>query len=394
MKKQLLLSLTILSLLFLGTTLVILYGRGYRFWFEKGKPDISGTGLLVTKSKPDGAQVFINDHLTTATDSTINLTPGEYTVKIIKDGYFPWEKKLQIQKEIVTKVDAMLFATAPKLESITTSGVKNPTIDPSHTRLAYIVASSSAKKNGVYSLDMATRTLLSLQGGSKQLIDDTVDKFSSAQLAWSPDGTEIIASASATTKNPTTYLLDSVQFNETPKDITNTLSAILAGWETTKKEKENAKLLTQKEAIQKIISENFSVVEWSPDETKILYIASQSANIPAVINPPLIGANQTHEERDIKKDALYVYDIKEDKNFKVSNAKGTYTWFFDSNHLVYTKDKKIHIQDYDGSNDVTIYAGPFQDNYVFPSPNASKIIILTDLGNPDISPNLYTLGLE
>ena len=398
MKKQLLISIAILFFLFVATTLVILYGKGYRLWFDKGKPDISGTGLLVATSQPDGAQVFINNNLITATDSTINLPPGEYTVKIYKEGYSPWEKKLIIQKEIVVKADATLFSTAPKLESITTIGVENPILSPSLSKIAYNVASQSAKKNGVYVLDLNTRPLLTLQGASTQVVDDTINEFSTSALTWSPDGKEMIASISAASIYPTTYLLSSSSFNDSLKNITTTLDTILDTWEKEKTEKETARIENLKPALKKTINESFSQAMWSADETKILYTASNSATIPAIIQPALIGTNQTSETRTLEKGATYVYDMKEDKNYKIEIGNSKWprplSWFPDSKHLIYVHDKKIDIVEYDGTNKITVYAGPFDEKYVFPYTNGSRIVILTNLGNPDISPNLYTLGLQ
>src|SRR5579864_8399299 len=106
MLKQILISLTIFVLLLTGTALIGIYGRGYEINFRSGKPEITGTGLLVLTSNPDGAQVYINDKLTTATNNTINLPPGSYNVKISKQGSFDWKKTLVIQKEIVAKADA------------------------------------------------------------------------------------------------------------------------------------------------------------------------------------------------------------------------------------------------------------------------------------------------
>jgi hypothetical protein len=48
----------------------------------------------------------------------------------------------------------------------------------------------------------------------------------------------------------------------------------------------------------------------------------------------------------------------------------------------------------DGTNDTTIYAGPFIGSSVFPWPNGEKLVILTDLNNPTILPNLYTISLK
>src|SRR5487761_809998 len=114
MKKQLLISGSILFFLLLATVAIIFYAEGYRFDQGLGKLNFSGTGLLVVTSSPNGAQVFINDHLTTATDNTINLAPGTYRVKIFKEGYFPWQKTITIDKEVVANAQALLFPTAPQ----------------------------------------------------------------------------------------------------------------------------------------------------------------------------------------------------------------------------------------------------------------------------------------
>src|SRR5260221_7337856 len=168
MKKQLTISVLIIGFLVAVTALVIFLGSGYRIDFGGNGAILSGTGLLVTTSSPNGAQVIINGHLTTATDNTINLAPGEYDVKIFKEGYFAWEKKITIKKEVVSKADALLFPSAPKLENITNVGVLDPTLDPSRTKIAYLVASQSAAKNGIYVLDMTSRPILTLQSASSQ----------------------------------------------------------------------------------------------------------------------------------------------------------------------------------------------------------------------------------
>ena len=68
MKKQLIISLILVTLLVLATSVIIFYGKGYRINFNGGTTAIAGTGLLVVTSSPDGAQVFINGQLTTATE--------------------------------------------------------------------------------------------------------------------------------------------------------------------------------------------------------------------------------------------------------------------------------------------------------------------------------------
>jgi hypothetical protein len=107
--------------------------------------------------------------------------------------------------------------------------------------------------------------------------------------------------------------------------------------------------------------------------------------------------------RNINKGEVYVYDIKEDRNYLIlsglpteafDNGELPLMWYPDSKHLVYVHDGRIDMMEYDAGNQTTVYAGPFVDDYVFPWPDATKLVILTNLGNPNITPNLYTLGLK
>ena len=61
---------------------------------------------------------------------------------------------------------------------------------------------------------------------------------------------------------------------------------------------------------------------------------------------------------------------------------------------IMVKDKQIHMVDYDGANDTVIYAGPFMQDYAFPWPDATKLVVLTNLNNSTILPNLYTISLK
>lgn len=403
-RKQVLASLLIFLILLAGTTVFVLYGKGYRFGLNQGQPKLAKTGILATKSIPEGAQVYINGNLTAATNENINLTPGEYTVKIYKEGYFPWEKKLRVEKEVVTRANALLFPNAPKLESITTIGVTNPVIDPSRTKIAYRVASQSARRNGVYVFDMLT-PVLSLQSSSKQIADDTIDLFSTADLAWSPDGLEMLASISGQLRL-SNYLLRSNAMNDNPRNVTAILATVESQWQQEKEEKDLARLNGQKKVLRKVINDNFRVLDWSPDDTKIMYVASRSGQLPFVINPRMIGINLLTEDRRLEQGKVYVYDIKEDTNNKVlegipqaceetvDTCRLPISWFPDSNHLIYVHDARIDIMEYDGSNQTTVYAGPFTEPYVFPWPNGSQLVILTNLNNPMIQPNLYTISLK
>lgn len=408
-KKQVLIPFLVLAFLIGITVLIVLYGRGYRLGFQQGEPQLTKTGILNITSKPVGANIYINDHLTTATNNTINLTPGKYKVKVAKEGYYDWQKDVDIQKEVVINADVTLYPKAPTLQSVSTFGVDSVVIDPSGTKLAFQIGSQSAVKNGIYIFDMTSRSfpVLAGQSNSTQLANDTLDLFSQAHLTWSPDGKQILASTSASPENVTYYLLKTDGINETPQDITATVTSVTDLWQEQRQEKNQALLKVLKPKVQKFAKENFHILSWSPDENKILYQAKEDTDMPVFLTPRRIGNNVLYERRDLEKGAVYAYNIKEDTNTRIvepieqlcnplvsEDCVTPFSWMPDTAHLVYVHDDKIDIIEDDGANITTLYAGPFLDEYVFPWPDGSKVVILTNLNNTSVSPTLYTIGLK
>jgi len=416
-KKQIFISFSVLLLIIITTILVILYGKGYRIFVQHGQPTISNTGIINLSSDPTAAQVFIDGHLTTATNNSLNLTPGKYSVTIVKEGYLPWKKDFDIKREVVSNADATLYPTAPSLQSISTFGIQSAIIDPTGTKLAFNIASTSAHENGIYVYDMTSRSfpILAGQSSTTQIVDDTTDKFSQAKITWSPDGTQILATITDTPGGqPTYYLLNATTFNQTPQDITAIYQNTLTLWQQQRKDKEEAQIKSLKPAVQKFAQKYFRILSWSPDDTNILYQASDSATMPIFQKPRLIGNNYLYEQRDLEKGGIYVYNIAEDYNTRIlepvsmvctiddptcncdqlTTCPVPLTWLPDSTHLLYVSDKKINVIEDDGSNMTTLYAGPFVDHYVFPWPDGSKIVILTNLNSPTLPPTLYSIGLK
>lgn len=68
-------------------------------------------------------------------------------------------------------------------------------------------------------------------------------------------------------------------------------------------------------------------------------------------------------------------------------------WYPDSAHLILHSGDKIEIIEYDATNRVTLYAGPFDSTIVYPWPDGSKIITRIQFSEGTI-PNLYTIKLK
>ncbi|HBR80121.1 MAG: hypothetical protein UX09_C0052G0003 [Candidatus Uhrbacteria bacterium GW2011_GWE2_45_35] len=113
----------IIFFLFLGVfliaaPLVVFYTAGYRLNFEQ--MSLVKTGLFYLSTNPKGATVILDDKNIGRETTAIlkNILPGEYLVRLEKEGYLPWEKKLEIKENETTFVQkAILFSsTEPTLK--------------------------------------------------------------------------------------------------------------------------------------------------------------------------------------------------------------------------------------------------------------------------------------
>lgn len=435
-------SLSILIIVF-GSYFAIQYAQGnYRFTKNGILPE---SGLLNANSFPTGAQVFVDGELTTATDNTVYFKPGTYQVKIVKEGYSPWEKTLEIKKELVAQTNARLFPIAPSLIPLTFTGVENVLPSPDGRKIVYYAASASAEtRNGLYVLEL-NDSLMPFQKTSRQVAEDVpIYNLAQAELIWSPDSTQIMVLSEVKQ-----VLIDINQTSKLPSlpDISFRRQQILSGWEEEMYLRERQYLAEFPPEILTIATQSAKNVYISPDKKKLLYTATASATLVDNIVPPLPSTNTQPESRTIQPGKIYIYDREEDKNFEIAVESGekttvtkalladdlynkqprtllaspsafsrlqanglkettlnfhayhtslpinTLQWLPDSNHLVFARDNHIQVLEYDGTNNSTLYSGPFAKNFIYPWPDDSQLIILTSF-SPESPQNLYAIELK
>ncbi len=470
----------------IGSILAIQYARGN--WRLTKEGVVANTGLLNVNSFPTGAQVFINNRLVTATDDTIYIDPGEYLVKIVKEGYSVWQKNLLVQKELVTQTNANLFPAAPSLLPLTFTGVSNIHPSPDGQKiLFYVNQASSPTNNGFYLLEL-TSNFLSLQSGPRQITDDAPSlKLDRAHVIWSPDSRQIMILIDEELGGEEFLLsIDKKSSLLEQSDISYLRSSTLSTWEEEIYQKERQFLEKFPPEVLKIASESAKNVYISPDKKRLLYTATADVSLEDNLIPPLPATNNQSEERELKTGNIYVYDREEDKNFLVLseelrpsfplqnlvpsendqsndvdiqnelnkikieeseieltyldkkllnddlfttemrqlaaspeaflrlqaesltnkettaiNFSNYYTgvklnslqWFPDSKHLLYVADGKVQIMEYDGHNNTILYSGPFADEFIYPWPDGSQVIIHTSF-SPDSPFNLYAINLK
>ena len=338
---------------------------------ESKKVQVTGSGLLVATSFPNAAKVYVDGKLATATDNTLNLPPGWHEIKILKDGYLPWQKKMQLLPEVVAKTDAQLFPQAAELRPLTTTGVEKIEISPDNTKLLITIPTSNIPlQNPASSITLPT---------SDYLLDLS---SATSRLPFGGNGGS----------KPLTEIAK-LELRET--------------WDKQREQLLEESLKTLKPDMRKFASSSMEIVSFSPDDSKILYTPKADAEISSMINPPIIGGNSTAEARRITKGKLYVYDIKEDRNYElpVSNfplqnpassisLPASIYWLSSNRHLVYIEDRKIVITEYDGQNKTIVYSGPFDGKFLLPHPDGSKLIILTNFNSSSLPLNLYSLSLR
>ncbi len=395
MNRRFLITILTLLLIVAGTTVGILLAKGYRFSPKSGT--LSGTGIISVTSVPDQASVYLDDHLTTATNANINsLVPKDYVVKILKEGFIPWEKKVSVSEGLVTNIKATLFRSIPSIYPLTYNGATNLNLSLDGQRLLFVVpgtedkSPAAVKKTGVWIWTMSDKVIGFARGGEPHQVVNGLSgiDFTKAIFHWSPDAKQIMA-----TIGDTSYLINADQLNDPPRDVTANYQSTLGTWKEEQHQKDLARLSTIADLnLQKIASESGSLVKWSPDETKLMI---------------------TEPDKKIR-----VYDLAEKKNYELPFFKKI-SWLPDSLHFIITEDQndqnsgpvsspspspsntpnfsvsKISIIEFDGNNKAEIYAGNLDSNNVFAWPDASRLVIITAFATATANqPNIYGINLK
>lgn len=364
----------VIFLVLSATFVVIKFAKGYRI--DLIKKAFVPNGILSANSNPVGANVLINGKLKTATNNSVSLPPGEYSVEIKKPGFMAWTKRMQIEKELVTFADAFLFPEVPDLKPLTFSGALNPKISPDNTHIVYSIPLPFPEA-GLWVIDLTDSLLVFSK--DPRLIAKSASYLDLAkiQYTWSPDSQQVLVELADKTK----YLLNPYQMNSLTllSDISQSLSQTQEEWQKEAELNDLARYKKVPMEMRAILKKSADQISFSPDNTKILYQATASAEILENLIPSILSSSTQKQERQLKPGQIYVYDIKEDRNFLIPEAK-TPKWFPTSRHLLWiNKDKKVVVCEYEGTNLQTVYSGSFIDPYVFVSPSSSKLVILAEI---------------
>jgi hypothetical protein len=138
------------AIFILVTPPVVLYAFGYSFDFQKWH--VVAAGGLYLKSTPSAAQITLDGENAGLTTRLITrLLPRNYNVIVTKDGYFAWQKKMEVRPQLVTEArNIFLFPIQVSSELVaqnattTVSNFLRTDSEKQNQNQAQLIASSTA----------------------------------------------------------------------------------------------------------------------------------------------------------------------------------------------------------------------------------------------------------
>lgn len=364
---------------------IFLYSAGYRLKKpEQGVTvDFKKTGMISARSIPEGAYVYINGVLKSATNNSIgSLDPGLYKLKIIKAGFMPWEKEVEVFPELVTDITAVLVSQTPRLEPLTNTGARNPVISPSFNKLAYF--SEGSEKPGIWVIPLTGAGGFNIFRTDPYIAieDNPLSLFSDGKsIVWSPDEEQMLVQ-----NGKDQYFVITLATKQTERVLDP--KPILQKWddELLKKRQYVVDTIDLPDELKKLATA--PEASWAPDGKKFMYKRKNEATI---------------EYRVFNMEKPLPVNEKEDNlvfSLPALAPQPKIAWYSDSFHLILTegeidKDKRgiISLIRIDGTNRTELYNNTMFEDEVFSAPGGEKIIFSTSYRSDGLT-NLYTLSIR
>ncbi|GEM_PF-1018929 len=162
--------------------LLILYGLGYKYNWQKNR--LEKTGVFFIKSFPKGADVYLDGvkQKKNTPSQITRLLPKMYEVKIAKDGFAPWVKNLAIQSQTATFIeDVSLIYEQPKITSLMKADFLELLPDSARENFALIEQYGNQRILWLYSLNNDKFTQLYLSENQRLEL-----------VSWSLSGQKIL----------------------------------------------------------------------------------------------------------------------------------------------------------------------------------------------------------
>ena len=209
--------------------LVVLYTEGYRYNFQKGR--VQKTGILMISSLPKKSDIYLNGKKVEnkKTNTKIeHVLPGDYEIKLTKEGCHDWQKKLPIFENSTTFAEKIILWKDSQPQKIFDLSSTDWLQSPSGEKTAFL--------DNNFQLDIFE------QNSEKVSTSTNLKALAPLQItSWSPSEHSLLLTNTASA-NAVTYIIINL-------DTKN---------------------------IQKIVDKKYQKIKWSPGNDNILYAQNDS----------------------------------------------------------------------------------------------------------------------
>ncbi|MBD3360071.1 MAG: hypothetical protein GF365_05205 [Candidatus Buchananbacteria bacterium] len=294
---------------FILAPILIFYASGYRFDLKRKKVLRTGTLMVEAKDIKD-AQLYINDQrYEKPFDKKIfiyNLLPGEYNIKLTKEGYYSWSKKITINSGLTTFAkDVILFQDNIPLQIID-GQISNFKISPDWQKIIYVIQKQPFSELYVYDLNNKNNTLLY-----------RISQINKIKLSWAASSKKILFNFNDN------YLVFDVNNTNQAKDLNQLLDfqPQKINWDISS---DNLLYANKQKSIWQI--------DLVSQTSQLLFETEKN------INPEFfIEANDIfYIQREDNRDVLFKYNLNFNTNKKISalNRSDNYKFIESSNNFI------------------------------------------------------------
>ncbi len=138
----------------IGLPFILSFALGYKF--DRRAFKFTKTGLLVLKTQPSGASVYLEDKLLNVkTPATISeLLPGRYSLRIELEKHYPWLNEVNVDAGKVTRLEKIiLFPLRSNIKQLNRDRLSSFWIDEERATIYYI----NPEDNSIYKSDLEGR---------------------------------------------------------------------------------------------------------------------------------------------------------------------------------------------------------------------------------------------
>ena len=190
--KAVLTSILVTFAIYTGALFIFLYVQGWRV--DLLDQSIKQVGVLTVDSSPSPADIYVDGEIRGRTARSMTLDVGKYDLRVSRDGFYDWNKEVNIVEEKSTPVSAYLIRTEFDEESIFQSDLtlENYWVDKNNNHLLMLLNDGTTVRllhhninTGFWALNSTPLTILEINS-------DIEDPITTLDLQLSPSGEKAI----------------------------------------------------------------------------------------------------------------------------------------------------------------------------------------------------------